>query len=94
MGKIIFSKPCVFEGKEYTEIILDFESLTGQDLINASNQARALGDNSPVLELSKTYLAVIAAKAAKVPVDMILALPAKDFTNVTLSVQNFLLEQI
>jgi hypothetical protein len=91
MEKIIFSKPCVFEEKEYKEINLDLESLTGQDLITAANQARLLGDNSPVPELSKTYLAVVAAKAGKVPVDMILSLPAKDFTAITMTVQNFLL---
>lgn len=91
MERIVLAKPHTYEGKEYSEIELDLESLTGQDLISASNQARVLGDNSPVPELSKTYLAVVAAKAGKVPVDLILSLPAKDFTTVTMTVQNFLL---
>jgi hypothetical protein len=34
---------------------------------------------------------VVAALAAKVPVDMILDLPARDFTLVTMTVQDFLL---
>lgn len=91
MEKVIFSKPFKFEEKEYKELNLDLESLTGQDLIDAANQARLLGDNPTVPELSKAFLAVVAAKASNVPVDLILKLPAKDFSAVTLTVQNFLL---
>lgn len=91
-GKIIFSKPFTYEGKEYTELILDLNSLKGKDLMNATKEMRALGDVSPVPELSKAYLAVVAAKAAKAPVDLILELPGKEFSKVTLVVQNFLFE--
>ncbi|ABO49748.1 hypothetical protein Dred_1214 [Desulforamulus reducens MI-1] len=88
--KIIFKKPFNFEGKDYMDLDLDMDALTGRDLINANKEAVALGDASPVNEFSKTYLAAVAAKAAKVPVDMILSLPASDFTSLTLQVQNFL----
>lgn len=91
MEKIVLSKPHVFEEKEYKELTLDCESLTGRDLIAAASESRILGDVGPVPELSKTYLAVVAAKAARVPVELIQSLPAKDFTAVTLTVQNFLL---
>jgi len=79
-----------FEGKECNELTLDLEGLTGKDLVDATKEARLLGDVSTVQELSPTYLAVVAAKAAKVPVDMILSLPAKDFTAIKTAVQNFL----
>jgi len=94
MQKIVFRKPFTFEGKEYKELTLDLDSLTGKDIINASTEARLLeqGDFSPVLELSKAFQAVIAAKAAKVPVEMLLSLPAKEFSNITLLVENFLFE--
>jgi hypothetical protein len=88
---IKLSKPFTFEEKEYTEIKLDLESLTGRDLISAEAEARIIAGPSPVSELSKPYNAVVAAKAAKVPIDMILDLPAKEFTIVTMSVQDFLL---
>lgn len=88
---IKLSKPFIFEGKEYTELKLDFDALTGRDMINAEVEAKAIAGPSPVAELSKSYLAVIAAKSAKVPVDLIMALPAKDFSKVTIEVQNFLL---
>lgn len=91
--QITLSTTYTFEGKEYAELTFDFDSLTGRDVINAEKEARALGDNSPLPEFSKTYQAVLAAKAAKVPVDMIMSLNGKDFTRVTVLVQNFLLEE-
>ena len=90
-NQVVFSKPVTFDGVEYGFLKLDLDSLTGQDIINATNEAQALGDQSPVAELSKTYLAVIAGKAAKVPVDMILKLSASDFTKVTITVQGLLM---
>jgi hypothetical protein len=92
METITFSKPYMYDGKEYTELQLDFSTLTGNDMIKAEAEARVLGGPMPVPELSKQYQAVVAAKAANVHVDMIMGLPAKDFTKVTMAVQNFLLE--
>lgn len=89
---IVLSRPFTFDGKEYTELILDLDSLTGRDLLKAEAEARIISGPSPVSEFSKSYNAVVAAKAAKVMVDMIFDLPAKDFTRVTLLVQDFLLE--
>lgn len=91
MLKIQLEKPHTFEGKEYAELELDLEGLSGNDLISANREARSFGDNSPVIELSKTYHVAVAAKAAKVPIDLILSLPAKEFTTVTMAVQDFLL---
>ncbi|KUO72713.1 MAG: hypothetical protein APF81_08540 [Desulfosporosinus sp. BRH_c37] len=85
-------KPTTYDDVEYKKLVLDLEELSGQDLINATKEAKALGDKSAVAEFSKTYQAVVAAKAAKVPVDLILLLKAKDFTQVTLHTQNFLLD--
>lgn len=89
---ITFDKPFEFEGKTFEGLDLNLDSLTGQHLIDATTEARALGDKSPVMELSKTYQAVLAAKAAQTSTDMIIALPAKEFSRVTLAVANFLLE--
>ncbi len=90
--KISFDKPFEFEGKTFEGLDLNLDALTGQHLIDATTEARTLGDKSPVMELSKIYQAVLAAKAAKTSSDMIIALPAKDFSRVTLMVANFLLE--
>lgn len=91
--KVVLSRKYSFEDKEYEELSLDFNSLTGKDIIDAEKEARALGDNSPVPEFSKTYQAILGAKAAKVPIDMVMDFNVRDFTRVTMAVQNFLLEE-
>ena len=90
--KINLKKPVTFESKEYTEVNAEFDNLTGQDLIDATNEARARGDQSVLVELSKLYQAIVAAKAAKVPVDMVIGLGGKDFVAITKAAQSFLLE--
>lgn len=90
-NKVIFSEPYNFEGEEYTEIELDLNKLTGTDLIAAETEVRMLGDQTITLEYSRLYLASVASKAIKKPIEFITKLPAKDFTEVTLRVQDFLL---
>ena len=90
--RVPLSRPIKFEDKEYKELKLDLESLNGEDIIAASNESKLMGDTYPVSEMSKTYLAVLAAKAAKVPTELILQLSAKDFTLVTMVVQDFLFQ--
>ena len=85
-------KPIVFEGKEISDLTIDFDSLTGQDLIDAASEARMRGDKSAVIELSKTYQAIVVAKAAKVLPELIVAMGGKDFVAATNSAQAFLLE--
>jgi hypothetical protein len=88
----VFKKPFNFEGNDHTALDINLEGLTGADLIAASKEARIMGDVAPVQELSAVYVAVVAAKAAKVPVDFIQALPASEFTKIKMQVQNFLFE--
>lgn len=90
--RVDFNKPVNFEGKEYSGLDLDLEGLTGKDLVTAAKEAKAIGVINPVQEFCPVYLACVAARAAKVPVEMIESLPAKDFTEVKASVQNFLLQ--
>lgn len=90
--KITFEKPFTYEGETVEGVELNFDSLTGQHLLDAEREARAMGDKSPAPELSKTYQAVIAAKASKTSTDMLIALPAKEFSRVTLAVANFFFE--
>ncbi|MCZ8520125.1 MULTISPECIES: phage tail assembly protein [Paenibacillus] len=87
------SKPYLFDGESHTEIKLNFDALTGEDLIACERQLNVLypGTTIPMKEISKQYLAVVAAKAAGVPVEFMQKLPAKDFSKVTIRVQNFLL---
>lgn len=86
------SKPFKYEGKEITEIDLNMEDMNGRELIDAGVESLGLGYDHPIKEYSKGYLASIAAKAAGCTVDMIMALPARDFTLVTIAVQDFLMK--
>lgn len=89
--KVVFDTPLVFEGKEYKEITMDFEKMSGKNLIEASREARAIGLVNPSNEFCPVYLACVAAKAASVPIDLIFDLPGNEFTAVKSMVQNFLL---
>lgn len=93
MGKYKLNKAYTYEGVEYTELDLDFESLTGKDIISAELQYRTAGYDERILvkENDKAFLAYFVAIAAKVMPDFIINLPAKDFTLVTNKARNFLL---
>lgn len=88
------SRVFVFEEKEYLHLTVDFESLTGNDLLLCERRMREFDVTEELVmvkALSLPYQCLIASMAAKVPVELIKALPAKDFSRLTQRVQNFLL---
>ena len=87
-----FSKPYSFDGDSFEKIDLDLDALTGDDMLTAEREFTAAGGFGAMMETSKGYLAILAAKAAKVPAEFINGLPAKEFSKVTLAVQTFLFE--
>jgi len=91
----VLSRPIQFDGEQHTELLLDFDALTGEDLLACERQLNVIVTKTREViafkELSKSYLALVAAKAAKVPVELLYKLNAKDFSKVTVRVQNFLL---
>lgn len=88
--KVKLTKPLTVKGKEVKELDLNFDSLTGNDLVAAEREARAMGDNTPVIALSMQYQAAVAARLIGCPVDDVLALPAKDFKNIVGQASSFL----
>lgn len=78
-----------FEGKPVTEIDMNLDALTGRDLLDAEREATSMLGR-PAVDLDKTYQVCIAAKAAKVVPDMLLAMPARYFSKMTSEVQSFL----
>ena len=88
--EIKLSKEIEFEGKKYAELAIDLDELTGRDLVDAGVEASAI-TGRPVTDIDKTYQTCVAAKAAKVPPDMLYTLPARDFAKLTSRVHNFLL---
>lgn len=89
-----FARPVTFEGNTVESLTIDFEKLTGEDILACDRQYRAESRQSSgemVKEMNKAYQAYIVAKAAGVHVGLIRALSAKDFTKLTLQAQSFLL---
>ncbi len=91
MITVVLNNKITVEGKEVTEVVLDFEKLTGKDLTEAENTVRALGDTTPSVFLSMKYQAVIAAKVIGVKADDVLAMNAVDFKKIVVPVASFLL---
>jgi hypothetical protein len=90
MARHEFTKPITFEGTEYTGLDLDLDRLTGKDLINIEAEMTARGIQAVMPEISKSYQMLVAARAAKVPVELIEELPIKDASAITMKVVNFL----
>lgn len=88
---IHLTKPMTLKGAEVSELALNFDALTGADLVAAESEVRAMGDNTPFIAASMRYQAAVAARMAGCPVDDILALPAEDFKNIIAPVVRFLL---
>lgn len=80
-----------WEDKELSELALDFDSLTGDDLASAEAEMQADGIVPVFVDTSKRYMMYVAARAAGVPVEFIRKLRAGDAMKVTLAVQGFLM---
>ena len=91
--KIKLAKALSVRGESLTELELDLDKLTGQDIIEVEKQIDTAGDGRALVlpEYSKVYLAAVAARALKVPREALNMLTARDFTRLTQAVQNFLM---
>ena len=89
-----FKKPFAWEGKEYKELVFDFDKLTGEDSLNieAELQAKGIGVLGP--SFSGHYLIRMAARACNVPIgtDAFQRMPLKDFVRIRTKARNFLME--
>lgn len=88
---IHLTKPITVKGKETADIELNFEAITGSDLVKAESEARAMGDNTPFIAASMRYQAAVAARMIGCPADDLLAMPAVDFKAVIAPVIRFLM---
>lgn len=89
---IILKKAIQYDGEQITELKLDLDSLTGQDMLDAEKEA-GVGEFTPMKEFNKGHLAVLAAKACGMPSDLMPLLGLRDFSKITMAVQNFLFNE-
>ena len=95
MENYILKKPITFDGEEITEINMDLDDLSRIDLENCEKQARRLAGKKRLVglvEFNKDYLACVAAKAAGLKIDAVRSFSGKDYTQICLLVQDFLLD--
>ncbi|WP_281523770.1 phage tail assembly protein [Turicimonas muris] len=93
MAEIIqyLKKPIEYEGKKYEFLALDFEALTGKDVREAKRAFDRPDRIVPVLAMDTEFGAFFAARAAKVPYELMDYLSAPDYLAVAQAGINFLL---
>lgn len=99
----IFARPIQYDGREYEYVDMDFEALTGTDMMSAADEVTTArpGDMITMLEFDARYQAVIAryaiayaARAAGLPAPgpgFIEALPIREASQIRMQAQGFLL---
>ena len=69
--KISLKNEVDINGQKVNELNLNFDNLTGNDLLVAEETARTLGDKTPAICYSMRYQAIIGAKAANVAISQV-----------------------
>lgn len=88
--KVIFSKPYIFESKEYTEVDLSgLENLLTKDLVQADTMFTMSGQVAAMNEMSIGYACIVASIATKLPVEFFERLPGKEGIKVKNVIANF-----
>ncbi len=86
-----FGRTVHFEDETYDSVDLSgLETLTGRDMVMTSKTLARSGDVSMLPEMSMEYAFLMAAKAAKLPVEFFYNLPPKECIKVKNRVTNFL----
>lgn len=86
-------RPTTINGTEYKEITLDLYHLNGDDIASAEFEMASSGNLiAGPAELNKTYLMHIAARAAKIPFEVLKQFSIKDISAITMVTQGFLMQ--
>lgn len=89
---IKLKEPYTFEGKEYKELDLSgIQELTADDLCNAQKMLSDMGNTVTMPEIDYTYNLILAAKAAKLPLEFFKALPGKYAAKIKMAVTGYFL---
>ncbi len=86
-----FKKPIMIDGKSFKTLTFYFDDLTGQDVEAAEAELQAQNIYVLTPETSSHFHAVLAARAARIPVDDIRRLPVHDYMKIKNQARNFLI---
>lgn len=88
----VFKKPFEYEGKTYSELTFNFERLTGKDMVSIETEMQMNNKYALAPEISRSFQAMMAAKAAGIGSDVLEAMPIKDFNRITNAARGFLID--
>ena len=88
----VFKKPFEYEGKTYTELTFNFERLSGRDMVSIETEMQMNNEYAIAPEVSRSFQAKMAAKAAGIGSDVLDAMPIKDFNRITNAARSFLID--
>ena len=92
--KHVFAEPFEFEGKTYEEIDIALESLKCSDMSAVKKQFAAQGEFSPMPAADSDYCMLIAARAAKMPIEFFNEMPAPEYYAISQAVGSFLISSV
>jgi hypothetical protein len=89
--RVKLDPPLEFDGENFAELILDFESMTGKDFQRAEREFTHLyksdrNETMPLPEMKHLYHAIIAKNLANVPLGVIYKLPRRIYVPLRLEV--------
>lgn len=87
-----FKKPFKHENKEYSVLYFDFEGLTGNDMMAIEQELTITkGISVMVPSMSGPFLVAMAARAAGIGQDILLAMPIYEVNRIRAKARSFLL---
>lgn len=87
-----FKKPFEYAGETYTALTFDFEKMTGRDMVSIETEMQMNNEYCLAPEVSRSFQAKMAAKAAGIGSDVLDAMPIKDFNRITNAARSFLID--
>lgn len=91
-GTHTFKKPFEYAGETYTTLTFDFEKMTGRDMVSIETEMQMNNEYCLAPEVSRSFQAKMAAKAAGIGSDVLDAMPIKDFNRITNAARSFLID--
>ena len=71
----MFKRPFEYAGKTYTELTFNFERMTGRDMVAIEDEMQMNNEYALAPEISRSFQAKMAAKAAGIGSDVLDAMP-------------------
>ena len=91
METIKLTQEYTFGAKTYKEFELNFDSLTGRDLILLENEYKERSKSSILIDQEDAWYITVESKVLDIKYGELLKLNAKDFVQLVVTVRNFLL---